>query len=165
MKSVTFLSAILAAIVLTLGLGSGPAWTANPHFIKADDDLKGFNLICSWKEAGLGDNQNISYRCSADANALYACQNNGKNFPSDPKKQEETGNVFSDGTFSSGKNGQITASLTVMPPDTTLECPPGQKEVLCYVEYTNVVLEDLTNGLSESLDPLSRENANCADIL
>lgn len=75
---------------------------------------------------------------SASATAVYACQNQGGNFPSDPKKTEVSGPVSASGDFTSGKNGQITGSLTLMPPATTLSCPPGQNRVLVSVSYTGV---------------------------
>jgi hypothetical protein len=56
----------------------------------------------------------------------------------DPKKQEVSGPVSASGQFTSGKNGQITGSLTLMPPPSTLDCPGGQREVLASVSYTNV---------------------------
>ena len=72
---------------------------------------------------------------------MYACRNNGGNFPSDPKKTTVSGPVSASGDFTSGKNGQITDSLTLMPPpNTTLTCPGGQRVVLVSVSYTNVAV-------------------------
>lgn len=127
------------------------AHAASPHFIRADASLQGTNLVVSFKEAGLGDNQNISYVASANATAEYACQNGGGNFPSDPKKQLVQGPVSASGTFSSGKNGQINASLTLSLPPSTLDCPPGQRVVLLSFSYSNVTITDTTNGVSASI--------------
>jgi hypothetical protein len=69
---------------------------------------------------------------------VYACQNNGGNFPADPKKTTVSGPVSASGDFTSGKNGQVTGSLTLSPPATTLTCPSGQHVVLVSVSYTNV---------------------------
>ena len=60
----------------------------------------------NFKIAGLGDNQTITVTASASATAVYACQNNGGNFPSDPKKQQVSGPVSASGEFTSGKNGR-----------------------------------------------------------
>ena len=123
-----------AAVIAT------PAIAASPHFIRADaagPNAQG-NLAVNFKIAGLGDNQTITVTATANATALYACQNNGGNFPSDPKKQLVSGPVSASGQFTSGKNGQITGSLTLMPPASTLDCPGGQHEVLARVSYTNV---------------------------
>jgi hypothetical protein len=41
----------------------------------------------SWHEAGLGDNQNIDYRASADVSAVYTCLNGGGNHPKAANKE------------------------------------------------------------------------------
>ncbi|MGH3333190.1 MAG: hypothetical protein ACRDPJ_17975 [Nocardioidaceae bacterium] len=131
---------VLIAVFAVLGLGTAPAVAASPHFLRASaagPDNAG-NLAVNFKIAGLGDNVTLTVTASADATAVYACQNNGGNFPSDPKKTESTGRVTASGDFTSGKNGSITGSLTLSPPPTTLSCPGGQRRVLVSVSYTNV---------------------------
>jgi hypothetical protein len=73
-------------------------------------------------------------------------QNNGGNFPADPKKQEVSGPVSASGDFTSGKNGQITDSLALSPPASTLDCPSGQHVVLARVSYTNVSVSEPAAG-------------------
>jgi hypothetical protein len=103
------------------------AFAASPHFIRATATLSGTNLVVSWKEAGLGDNQLIAYVASADATATYVCVNRGGSNPSAQNKTTVSGPVSASGTFSSDKNGQITASLTILPPGPgSFSCPPGQ---------------------------------------
>jgi hypothetical protein len=129
-------SGVLAAVIFA----SGIAAAQSAHFIRCSasgPDDSG-NLAVSFKIAGLGDNQTITVTASANATAVYACRNNGGNFPSDPKKTEVSGPVTASGNFTSGQNGQITDTLTLMPPPTTLSCPPGQNRVLVSVAYTNV---------------------------
>jgi hypothetical protein len=129
----------LLAFVMAL-LFAAPAQAASVHFVRADatgPNAAG-NLIVDFKIAGLGDNQTITVTASADGTAVYACQNNGGNFPSDPKKTTVSGPVSASGDFTSGKNGSITDSLTLMPPASTLTCPGGQHVVLVSVSYTNV---------------------------
>jgi hypothetical protein len=72
------------------------------------------------------------------ADAVYAGKNNGQQCPNAANKVNVQADVSATGTFTSGKNGQITACLTVEPPPTTLTCPPGQDLVLVSVSYTNV---------------------------
>jgi len=130
----------VGAVLAAAAVIATPAIAASPHFIRADaagPNAQG-NLAVNFKIAGLGDNQTITVTATANATALYACQNNGGNFPSDPKKQLVSGPVSASGQFTSGKNGQITGSLTLMPPASTLDCPGGQHEVLARVSYTNV---------------------------
>jgi hypothetical protein len=131
--------AALMAMVATM-LAASAAFAAAPHFISASatgPDASG-NLAVNFKIAGLGDNQTITVTASGDATAVYACQNNGGNFPADPKKTTVSGPVSASGDFTSGKNGQVTGSLTLSPPATTLTCPSGQHVVLVSVSYTNV---------------------------
>jgi hypothetical protein len=59
------------------------------------------------------------------------------------------------GTFNSGKNGNVTASLTLQPPPSDIACPPGQTLELASVDYTGVTLTGTTNGISVSLGDFS----------
>jgi hypothetical protein len=106
--------------------------------------LPGFNFdgtlnVC-FKIAGLGDNQTLTVTASAHADALYACKNNGQQCPNAANKVNVQADVSASGTFTSGKNDQITACLTVdpPPPPSTFSCPNGQDLVLVLVSYTNV---------------------------
>jgi hypothetical protein len=131
----------------------------SPHFIRASSSVDSDkNLVCSFKEAGLGDNQLIHYTCTADATANYECQNRGANQKNPPAENKDSvsGPVSAEDTFNSGKNGQITKSLTAEPPGPgDFECPPGQNLVLASVSYTNVVLTDTTNNISVELNDVS----------
>ena len=134
------ISIVTALCMLLVAVTASVALAASPHFIRssASGPNNQGNLLVNFKIAGLGDNQTITVTASADATAVYACQNNGGNFPADPKKTEVSGPVSASGAFTSGKNGQITGSLTLSPPSTTLECPNGQRRVLVSVSYSNV---------------------------
>ncbi len=136
------------AVFTTLCLAATAAQAANAHFIFANaavgDDG---HLIVSWKEAGLGDNQLIHYEASADASGFYACINGGNKHPQAANKEAFEGPVSGEGTFNSGKNGQITASLDIAPPPSGLECPNGQRLVLACVTYSGITLRDTTNGI------------------
>jgi hypothetical protein len=136
-----------AALVVMLAMAA-VATAAAPHFVRASatgPDASG-NLAVNFKIAGLGDTVTTTVTASADATAVYACQNNGGNFPSDPKKQTVSGPVSASGEFTSGKNGSITGSLTLMPPPSTLDCPGGQRDVLASVSYTNVAVSEPNAG-------------------
>jgi hypothetical protein len=140
------MAALVAAVALMLA--ASPAFAAAAHFVRADatgpnDDG---TLTVNFKIAGLGDTVTTTVTANADATALYACQNNGGNFPADPKKQEVSGPVSASGDFTSGKNGQITDSLTLSPPASTLDCPSGQHDVLARVSYTNVSVSEPAAG-------------------
>jgi hypothetical protein len=145
------------ALLLVLVMAAIPAATASadsPNFKSATasgPDANG-NVTVNFRETGLGNTGDpVDYTATADANALYACQNNGGNFPSDPKKQTATGPVSSSGTFPSGKNGNVTGSLTLRPPASTLRCPGGQHAVLANVTYTNVQICDTDHNVCASI--------------
>jgi hypothetical protein len=146
-------SACLLAIAL-LALTISTAFAASPHFISASAAFAGSgpNLNVSFKEAGLGDNQNITYVASADGTAVYACINGGGNHPSASNKETVNGPVSASGTFSSGKNGTISQTLTLHPPSAgDFRCPNGQKFVLAFVSYSNVAITDTTNDVTEPI--------------
>ncbi len=139
----------LLSLFTTLCLAATAAHAASPHFIFADASVaNNGDLIVSWKEAGLGDNQLIHYQATADASGFYACINGGGNHPQAANKEAFEGPVSGEGTFASGKNGQITASLDIAPPPSPLECPNGQRLVLACVTYADIALTDTTNGIS-----------------
>lgn len=139
---------MLAALIL-----AAPAALADsPHFITATGTLNANGtLTVNFKEAGLGANQLINYSLTANSTAVYVCVNKGGANPSASNKTTVNGPVSATGSFSSGKNGNITASLTVSPPPSNLNCPGGQKVQTASVSYSNVVLTDTTNGPTETL--------------
>ena len=140
---------VLVALVFTLTIGAGVASAVSPHFVNVSGTLNNDgSLSCTWKEAGLGDNQLINYTCSAQGTATYVCVNKGGSNPSAQNKTTVNGPVSASGTFNSGKNGQITASLTLEPPPSDISCPKGQSLELAGVTYTNVQLTDTTNGVT-----------------
>jgi hypothetical protein len=92
------------------------------HFVQASAQLNSDTgqLTVSFKEAGLGESVLINYTASADATATYHCVNNGGQCPNAANKQTVQGPVSGSGAFASGKNGQVTASLTIDPRAATL---------------------------------------------
>ena len=135
-------------VLVLIGFSASNALAQNPHFIRAS--ASGPNnsgeLTVSFKIAGLGSNVITTVTASADASAVYACINRGGKQPSDPKKEQVTGPVTASDDFSSGKNGQINDSLTLSPPPSTLNCPPGQRETLLELTYTNVKVSEPSAG-------------------
>jgi hypothetical protein len=140
---------VALATLFVVSIGSQAALAVSPHFIRADGTLSGTSLTVSFKEAGLGTNQNIDYVLSADVSATYVCVNNGGANPSAANKTTINTRLEVPGTFSSGKNGQVTASLTLNAPSAgDFTCPPGQTLRLAEVTYTNVTLTDTTNDVT-----------------
>ena len=153
MRRVKYSLALLFALFL-VGLLPLVAFAANPHFISASASgpNSAGNLTVSFKESGLGDNALIDYVASADGTAVYACINGGNKHPQASNKETVSGPVSATGTFSSGKNGTISQSLTLSPPSAgSFSCPAGQRLVLAFVGYTNVAITDTTNKVTESI--------------
>jgi hypothetical protein len=150
-RLLTAFSALCASLLLAVAFAT-PANAVSPHFVQASADLSGANLVVSFKEAGLGTNQQITYAATADATATYVCVNRGGGNPSASNKTTVSGPVSATGTFSSGKNGQVTASLTLSPPGPGgFTCPSGQSREIAQVTYTNVAITDTTNNVTEPI--------------
>ena len=151
--------AVVALVFMAFALVAQQALAVSPHFIRATGTLNANgSLTVDFKEAGLGTNQNINYLLTADATATYVCVNRGGASPSAQNKTTVAGPVSATGTFNSGKNGQVTASLTVNPPPSDISCPPGQSLELASVSYTNITLTDTTNGVMISVPDV---NSGC----
>jgi hypothetical protein len=148
----------ILSVLLLVGSTASTVFAASPHFVtaSASGPANDGTLKVNFKLAGLGDSETVTITTSADATAVYACRNNGGNFPADPKKTTVAGPVSASGDFTSGKNGQITGSLTLSPPPppNTLTCPGGQRLVLISVSYTNVTVSGA--GDTEILGSFSR---------
>jgi hypothetical protein len=149
MRRLMFAVPLGLAIVL---LAAPAAFATNPHFVSANAHLSGTNLVVSFKEAGLGANQLINYTANADATATIVCVNKGGGNPSASNKTTVQGPVRASGAFNSGKNGNVTASLTLFPPPAPSDfCPKGQTEQVSEVSYTNVSVTDTTNNITEPI--------------
>jgi hypothetical protein len=148
---------LLAAMLAMLLVAAAPVLADSPHFIRASGTLNSDGtLTVSFKEAGLGTNQKIDYVLGADSTVTYVCVNRGGANPSASNKTTISGPVSASGTFNSGKNGQVTASLTVSPPGPgSFSCLSGQSLQIASVSYTNVVLTDTTNNVSITLGDFS----------
>ena len=146
-----------AVVIATAALAVPAALATSPHFISATGTLNSDgSATVNFKEAGLGTNQNINYSLTADATEIVVCVNKGGGNPSASNKTTISGPVSATGTFNSGKNGNVTASLTVGPlPSPADFCPKGQSEQVASVAYTNIVLTDLTNGISIGVPDIS----------
>lgn len=150
--------------LLALFLVVGVASAANPHFVRGPTAVlnNSGDAVISWKEAGLGDTVSVDYIASADVSGLYQCVNRGGNCPAAANKEEFQGPVSAAGTFLSGKNGQITASLTLSAPDPTLNCPGNQRVELVFVTFSNIALESSASGVaSVSPSTLSQSGFVC----
>jgi hypothetical protein len=136
------------------GDGRPAALAVSPHFINASAAVNSDgSLAVNFKEAGLGTNELISYTAAAQGTATWVCVNKGGANPSAQNKTTVNGPVSATGSFSSGKNGNVTASLTIQPPPSDITCPNGQKLQLASATYTGVSITDTTTrpNVTESI--------------
>jgi hypothetical protein len=68
--------------LMALAIAAVPALAQNEHFVRASAALSGTNLVVSFKEAGLGDNQLVTCGAGAGATATYVCVNGAVPTPS-----------------------------------------------------------------------------------
>jgi hypothetical protein len=126
--------AVIAA--LTLLLGAGPAFAGNPHFVTADATRSDDTLTVTFKEAGLGNEEQVHVVLSADA----LCINNGGNHPKAVNKES----LESAGDFPV-QNGKAEGTLSV----TASFDPPCSPPMT--VQFTNVRLVDETSGATANI--------------
>ena len=92
-------------------------------------------LFVTFDESGVGNATGTTIeRVYSHVDALYACKNNGGNWPTDPKKQ---GVSFS-GAFQSefaNKGGRTSGTLELPAPSGTLSCPGGQSKTLVAIQW------------------------------
>lgn len=132
----------------------------SPHFISATASVNNAaELVVNFKEAGLGANQLINYEVDATATGQYQWFNHGGNKPQGQPFQFGPTNVSATGSFDSGKNGNVTASITVSPPPPSadvLAAGSGKNWTLqLTVTYSSITITDLTNGVTETVTPES----------
>lgn len=148
-----------ALLIGLAGMLSGVAVRAdNAHFIRANGAINDDGAyVATFKEAGLGANQNIDYLLTAGpVEFTYQCYTKSNNRPQGSPNSVFLSTLTTGGSFNSGKNGSITASL-ILTPEPTDGCQgAGLKLCLDYVSYQNVLLQDVTNAISIGLPSLNR---------
>src|ERR1043166_3491197 len=137
------------SVLAVLGLAS--IALAAAHFLSASATRQGDNLVVTFREAGLGNNQNIPVQTSASSTAVYYCFNNAGKNPAAANKRSIQSLVSDSGSFTSDKNGSLSGTLTLSPPEPGFSCPAGQSMVLQSVTYTSVIVKDMTNNVSTTI--------------
>jgi hypothetical protein len=160
----------LLTLLVAVSITAGVALAQSPHFLNNRSDAtinSDCQLVVSWKEAGLGDNQLITYQASSTlASATYACINGGGKHPQAANKEVVSGPLSCQGVFESGKNGQISGSLACGPADPgSFSCPSGQDMILAACSYEGISLADTTNNVVASGLPDSLSRCNISGSL
>ena len=158
MRRITVLSLFLLVLITAR---ANPVLAQSPHFIGTATVGGVFSdggISVKFKEAGLGSNVSINYELGGSFIADYGCVNRGGNHPQASNKTAVAGPIDATATFSSGKNGTISQTLTFTPPDpnSELSCPgKNQVAVLADIAYSDLSLADLTNSVSANLSTTS----------
>lgn len=127
---------MLVAILMALTLGAQVASAGNPHFVRVSADRQGDSLVVSFKEAGLGNEDQVHIVVEATAH----CVNRGGNRPKAENKQSvSAADVFP------VQNGRAQGTLTLTPTFKPRCSPPMT------VEFTSVTITDVTSGISRDL--------------
>jgi hypothetical protein len=113
-------------------------WAGSPHFVAktVDATRTDDSLIVSGKEAGLGDETQIHIEVTATA----VCINGGGKHPKAVNKQS-----VSAGADVPVQNGKAEFSVTLTATFTP-DCSPPMTVI-----FKNVVVTDVTNGISKNL--------------
>ena len=125
-------------VLLAAGaIGAPVAFAGSPHFVGAPTASRTDNtLTVSGKEAGLGDEEQVHIVLNATA----LCINGGGNHPKAVNKQS-----LSAAKDEPVQNGKANFSLSVTASFSPSCSPPMT------VVFTNVTVEDTTNGISANL--------------
>src|SRR5262245_42656697 len=117
---------------------------ANPHFINASSSIgNDGSLAVKFKMAGLGDNETITISVTGDQSATFQWFNKGGNAPQGQPFIIPPQQFTISGDFVSGKNGQVTGTLTVappVPPQEFLDVGKPNWTLHGEVTYSNVVV-------------------------
>jgi hypothetical protein len=134
-----FAAAIIAGVLVTLGLTVPAAQAGSPHFVGTPVvTTSGDTVTVTAKEAGLGDEPQIVTVLSGTAE----CVNGGGNHPQAANKTS-----FTQKAVEPVQNGQATYAITA-----TATFSPACNPPMAVV-FTAVTLEDTTNGFTVTLAP------------
>jgi hypothetical protein len=122
---------------------------SSPHFVSATSSISDTGVLsATFKEAGLGDNQNIDYTLTATVDATFGYVNNGGNVVQGVPWLV-TSTTLASTTLTSDKNGNVEGTLTGTPLTSNLAEPSGNNwRQVIDVTYSGVYVNDTTNGVS-----------------
>ncbi|GAC1482036.1 MAG: hypothetical protein PVSMB9_07610 [Candidatus Dormibacteria bacterium] len=140
----------------TQGTVTGPHFLDQGGFSKVAASQNGtdFSQLVSFDEVGLAAGASVNYRVTATATANYAC--NSTTVLDQVKQQVASGAVSAAAARSADSSGEVRYVMVVAPPtpkDTS--CPSGYVFGAWKVQFANVLLSDMTNGVSQSIPGMS----------
>jgi hypothetical protein len=110
-------------------------------------------LSVSFVEVGVPGSSTAQYSITATISATWVCINGGGNHPQATNKTVFQGPLSGTGTGTADRSGKVTATFLVpgnIPTPPADFCPTGQTAALAEVDFTNIVLTDITNNASVS---------------
>jgi hypothetical protein len=149
---------VLLAATIGILVSRGGALAQNAHFVKTPTAsfTEDFDILSTFKEAGVGNNVSITYNLTATATGACACVTKNGNCPQAANKIPPIG-VLGTGTLESDKNGNIVGSLIAEEPEcqqvSPATCPHGQTNTLTSISYSDITLTDTNNNVSSLTKP------------
>ena len=149
------LKTIVAGI--TLMVAASVVYAQSPLFFSGMAKINGpsapgGSISVAFKEGGLNDG--VVFAFTGSFTADYGCVDQQVS-PVASNKVTVAGDVAVIATFGSGsKNGRISRTITFIPPlaPSEVSCAGSQVAVLADITYSDLALEDTTNGLFATLD-------------
>jgi hypothetical protein len=143
---------VVAALAIPVAFADSPHFLTQSFSISTSGSTAG-DLLCSFKEAGLGNTANTAdITCTAaTSSALYQCWNNGGHHPQAGNKETVGGLVTNTQSFPV-RNGQTTGTVVVGPVSPgSFSCPSGQALFLQSVCYDDITL----SGAGATIGPFN----------
>src|SRR5438093_9433472 len=110
---------VVLIVAITGTLAVPPAMADSPHFLKASASINSSGaLVCSFKEAGLGNVPTADITCSASATVVYQCFNNGGNHPKAGNKKTVSAR---------SPNRALATAAGPWRPRSACQCLPGER--------------------------------------
>jgi hypothetical protein len=131
---------------------------AQASFTATDADGE---VSISFKENGLDPNTTVTYLAGSTVTASYACFN--VTGTSCIQRESITDVSNTPGGFTSNSRGIASGALSLAPTASTLVCSTTPTPTLLSVSYSNINLQDVSNGVTAKVSPtsLSATYADC----
>ncbi len=123
---------VAMSVLATLALATSAGWAGSPHFVTCTETISGNTLTVDGKEAGLGDETQVTI----ELNATAQCINSGSNHPKASNKES----LNTSGAFPV-QNGQALFQLSVTA-SFQPECSPPMSVI-----FTDVSACDTAHGV------------------
>jgi hypothetical protein len=125
---------IFLLVAVLAGMTATAAFAGSPHFVTASATRSGDDLIVSFKEAGLGDEDQVDIFVRATAE----CINNGGHHPKAANKE-----TVGENETVPVQNGKAEGTVTLT---TSLSCSPPME-----IRWTKVSVTDETNDVTKTI--------------